>query len=129
MSRLQHSSVRQFQSSLVLVSLATAPLGGLEDVLQESVIAPIEPVIRCEAGGSQIFLTVQSHGCTSTKDFMITKIARDINGLHIAVNRVREDYCKGFFPEGEAIRLNINPWRKRPGERVFVGRLSCKDQS
>lgn len=70
-----------------------------------------EELLAARVFDEGIQIIVRTGGCTEKSDFKV--IARKADGItHIEFQRLRPDFCKGFFPKGMSISY---AWNEIPG--------------
>jgi len=85
-------------SKRILLITAFALLPALECAGAEP--APLAELLAAETTAAGLNVTVPTGGCTQKSDFDVTSRALAHGGASIEIRRLREDSCKGNFPDG-----------------------------
>jgi hypothetical protein len=64
------------------------------------------PILGYERDEGGLEVRVPTGGCTSKGDFGIEKNTVGTNHNFITIIRNREDFCKGYFPEGTLLHFS-----------------------
>jgi hypothetical protein len=70
------------------------------------------------AGDAQVRVNVGSGGCTRASDFRVVVSQRAGGGQTVRFERVREDVCEAFAPQGTMIDLDVHGLRR--SDPIFV---------
>jgi hypothetical protein len=79
--------------------VATGALG----VSASGIAETLERIIDVRVGSDRLTFVVESHGCTRKRDFHVRASRTADGNVLIALRRVRQDDCKGFFRDGQEI--------------------------
>jgi hypothetical protein len=70
------------------------------------------------AGDAQLRVNVGSGGCTRATDFRVVVSARAAGGQTLRFERIGQDVCEAFAPQGTMIDLSVHGLKK--SDPIFV---------
>lgn len=79
-----------------------------------------ERVLGFRIEGGQLIARVATGGCTVPDDFkvLVKRSQFDARNLQLTLVRVRQDMCKGFFPEGVEVVFDLSLLGVSPSAKI-----------
>ncbi|HVK61878.1 MAG TPA: hypothetical protein VM432_10025 [Bdellovibrionales bacterium] len=108
------------KNQLILGLLLGLSVGTLTSSIAYSQVAEAEPLLGYQPFKHSIAFQVNSGGCTSKNDFVVTRKVDSEGVTLLKLIRIRIDPCRPYFPTGERIRFSYEEIGIEPATRYQV---------
>jgi hypothetical protein len=107
-------------TKIFAIACACLVLAAPRAVAKPALLAELIAATPTEEGLS---ITVPTGGCTTKADFEVSTQPAAEGAAQVAIRRLKQDYCKGNFPEGLTLLLSWSDLKLPTGTKLIVKNL------